>query len=173
MWSIASHPGSDNMHLLHRNVAIFWENSERLIEGLIVGNIFQQCCLLFSKWCFSLLGAFCFGSLWNVLKSWWRMWIFFIKSLSYRLNLSDAPLGSISQCLSRESKWVTTGGLLFGLNVECEQAIGEDEETFGKLVQWSVITGTLLYYIPLLPGCWNIDDHHRNPNTNNRDHLIG
>ena len=25
---------------------------------------------------------------------------------------------------------------------------------------------TLLYYISLLPGCWNIDDHHRNPNTN-------
>ena len=64
------------------------------------------------------------------------MWIFFIKSLSYRLNLADIPLGSISQCLWRESKWVTTGGLLFGLTTEeCEQATGEDGETFGKLVQ--------------------------------------
>ena len=46
------------------------------------------------------------------------------------------PLGSISQCLWRESKWVTTGGLLFGLTTEeCEQATGEDGETFGKLVQ--------------------------------------
>ena len=34
---------------------------------------------------------------------------------------------------------------------------------------------TLLYYISLLPGCWNIDDHHRNPNKNknNRDHPVG
>ena len=29
------------------------------------------------------------------------------------------------------------------------------------------------YYITLLLGWWNIDDHHRNPNTNNRDRLDG
>ena len=30
---------------------------------------------------------------------------------------------------------------------------------------------TLLYPVSLLFGCW--DDHHRNPNINNKDHLVG
>ena len=29
------------------------------------------------------------------------------------------------------------------------------------------------YYISLLSGIWNIDDQNRNPNINNRDHLVG
>ena len=32
---------------------------------------------------------------------------------------------------------------------------------------------TALCYISLLSGIWNIDDQHRNPNINNRDHLVG
>ena len=34
-------------------------------------------------------------------------------------------------------------------------------------------TSTLLYYISLLSGLWNIDDQHRNPNMNNKDHHVG
>ena len=30
-----------------------------------------------------------------------------------------------------------------------------------------------LYYISLLSGLGNIDDQNRNPNINNRDHLVG
>ena len=29
------------------------------------------------------------------------------------------------------------------------------------------------YYISLLSGIWNIDDQYKNPNINNRDHLVG
>ena len=36
-----------------------------------------------------------------------------------------------------------------------------------------VLPSRVLYYISLLSGLGNIDDQNRNPNMNNRDHLVG
>ena len=37
-----------------------------------------------------------------------------------------------------------------------------------------VVNVALCYiYLYLLSGIWNIDDQHRNPNIDNRDHLVG
>ena len=40
-------------------------------------------------------------------------------------------------------------------------------------VNTTIIRSIALYYISLLSGLGNIDDQNRNPNMNNRDHLVG
>ena len=36
-----------------------------------------------------------------------------------------------------------------------------------------VVCSTLLCYISLLSGLWNLDDRHQYPMSNNKDHLVG
>ena len=62
---------------------------------------------------------------------------------------------------------------------------GKVSYEIGEMCQilWGNVVGTsdtrpaipsiALYYISLLSGMWNIDDQYRNPNINNRDHLVG